>query len=66
MTATRSSTLPAQPGCLARETVTLPPGAVVELDDRLVRVGPDGQFEEVLASGLPRPGCAHATARRPR
>jgi ribosomal protein L12E/L44/L45/RPP1/RPP2 len=30
-----------------------------------VRVLPDGSLEELLAGGHPRPGAAHATARRP-
>jgi hypothetical protein len=38
--------------------------AVLILDDGIYLLRSDGTLERLLPSGHPRPGCAHATARR--
>jgi hypothetical protein len=50
----------------AERVAALPPGAIVVGDAGWWRVRSDGRLEEVLPSGWPRPGAAHATAQAAR
>ena len=43
---------------------SVPVGILIQLDGQPLRIDEDGQVEPVLAGGWPRPGAAHATARR--
>ena len=43
-----------------------PIGVVVQLDGTTILVAEDGSATLILPGGWPRPGCAHATARRQR
>lgn len=56
--------LPPQPRHTAGGVARLPAGAIVLGDaGERYRVTPEGDVEELLPGGMPRPGCAHATAR---
>ncbi len=56
------------PDAEARRTYGVPDpapvGVLIQLDGQAIRIHEDGSAELVLAPGHPRPGQAHATARR--
>lgn len=48
------------------QRLRLPVGAaVIALDGTRWRVLGTGELEQILPPGYPKPGCSHATARRP-